>query len=83
MASNKLLSEKKLLEGMTSYNAHADELATISQAELGLELSESEYKVAMKRIEDLLDATPGTQKGDEFEKLISLTDAYESEHYPI
>jgi len=83
MASNKSLSEKELLEGMTSYNAHVDELATISLAEFGFELSEAEYKMAMKRIEALLDATPNTEEGDELEKLVSLVDAYENNHHPI
>ncbi|WP_244943685.1 hypothetical protein [Vibrio algivorus] len=44
----KVLSEKEQLEGMTPYTAHTDELAVVTFGELGLELSESDYKAALK-----------------------------------
>lgn len=82
--SKKRLSEKELLEGMTPYTAHTDELAVVILGELGLELSESDYKAALKRIEFLLDAAePDTPEGDELERLASLVEEYEAKHFPI
>jgi len=68
MMSKKFLSEKKLLEGITPHNAHDDELAPISPDEFGTELSETEYKMAMKIIEHTSDAVPNTQEDDELRK---------------
>ena len=80
----KRLSEKELLDGITPDTAHADELATVSWDELGLEFSESEYKAVMKRIESLFDvAEPGTSEGNELEKLVTWVEAYEEEHFPF
>ena len=80
----KRLSEKELLEGITTDTAHADELATVSWGKLELEFSESDYKAAMKRIESLFDvAEPGTPEGDELEKLVTWVEAYEEEHFPF
>lgn len=82
--SKKRFSEKELLEGITAETAHADELATVSWEELGLEFSESDYKAAMKRIESLFDvAEPGTPEGDELEKLKTWVKAYEEENFPF
>ena len=81
--SKKFLSEKKLLEGITPHNAHDDELAPISFDEFGTELSETEYKMAMKRIEHIFDAVPNTQEGHELEKLILLAEAYENKHVSV
>ncbi|WP_447062509.1 hypothetical protein [Vibrio alginolyticus] len=82
--SKKRLSEKELLDGITPDTAHADELATVSWDELGLEFLESEYKAVMKRIEFLFDvAEPGTPEGDELEKLVIWVEAYEEEHFPF
>lgn len=82
--SKKQLLEKKLVEGLTYHTAHADELATVSLEELGLELSESGYQTAMKRIESLFDAAePGTPEGDELEKLAVLVEVYEAKHFPF
>ncbi|MBF4218468.1 hypothetical protein, partial [Vibrio anguillarum] len=59
--SKKRLSEKELLEGMTPHTAHSDYLAEVTLDELGFEISESDYKAALKRIESLFDAAePGT-----------------------
>ncbi|KDM93140.1 hypothetical protein [Photobacterium galatheae] len=76
-------TEKELVEGLTPWNAHADELASVSPTELGIEASESDYKMALKRIEALFDAEPNTPEGDELEKLISFVEAYENKHHPI
>ncbi|MEZ9398362.1 hypothetical protein AB4393_14870 [Vibrio splendidus] len=65
--------------GMTRHTAHADELATVSLEELGLEPSESDYKAALKRIESLFDvAEPGSPEGDELETLATLVEEYEA-----
>ena len=82
--SKKRLSEKELLDGIAPDTAHADELATVSWDELGLEFLESEYKAVIKRIEFLFDvAEPGTPEGDELEKLVIWVKAYEEEHFPF
>ncbi|MEI8657046.1 hypothetical protein [Vibrio sp. Hal054] len=82
--SKKRLSEKELVEGITPYTAHVDELATVTLDEMGLELSEGDYKAALKRIEFLFDAAePGTPEGDELERLAALVEEYEEKHFPI
>ncbi|EGR1128602.1 hypothetical protein EDL57_11305 [Vibrio cholerae] len=82
--SKKRLSEKELVEGMTPYTAHVDELASVALDELGLELSESDYNAALKRIESLINAAePGTPEGDELERLAALVEEYEEKHFPI
>ncbi|MGO2418714.1 MAG: hypothetical protein ACTH7F_02985 [Vibrio casei] len=81
--SKKRLSEIDLTDGMTSYTAHSDELAIATLAELGIEASESDYRMALERIKAIFDAKPGTPEGDELEKLASFVEAYEEEHYPI
>lgn len=45
--------------------------------------SEQEYKRALKCIETLFDAEPGTPEGNELEMLVSLVEAYEDLHHPI
>jgi len=45
--------------------------------------SQSDYERALRRIEKLWDSPQGTVEGDELEVLITLTEAYEQEHYPI
>ncbi|WP_070967971.1 hypothetical protein [Vibrio sonorensis] len=78
------LSEEELVEGMTPYTAHADELAAAKLDELGLKSSESDYKAALKRIESLFEiAEPGTPEGDELESLAALVEEYEEKHFPI
>ncbi|MCP4545811.1 MAG: transcriptional regulator [bacterium] len=42
--------------------------------------TEDEHEAALRRVEELLDATPGTPYGDELELLILLIEAYEDEH---
>ena len=43
----------------------------------------SDYETALKEIERLFDAEPGTPDGDRLEVLSTLVEAYEDEHYPI
>lgn len=42
-----------------------------------------EHQAALKEIEALWDAPPGSPKGDRLEVLTLLVEAYEREHYPI
>lgn len=84
VVSKKRLSEKELVEGMTPHSAHSDELAEVTLDELGLEISESDYKAALKRIESLFEAAePSTPEGDELERLAALVEEYEEKHFPI
>jgi HTH-type transcriptional regulator / antitoxin HigA len=45
--------------------------------------TQKEYKVALKRIEKLMDAKPRTPQGDELELLATLVEIYEREHEPV
>ena len=42
-----------------------------------------EYEQALKRLEKIFDAHPGTKEGDELEILSILIEKYEDEKYPI
>lgn len=43
----------------------------------------SDYEAALKRIEAIFDAKPGTSMGDELELLTTLVELYEEKHFPI
>jgi HTH-type transcriptional regulator/antitoxin HigA len=45
--------------------------------------TDEEHEAALKQIEALWDAEPGTPEGDEFELWAILIEMYEDEHYPI
>ena len=45
--------------------------------------TKADHRAALKQIERLLDATPGTPAGDRLEVLTTLVDHYESRHEPI
>lgn len=45
--------------------------------------NEHDYEAALKRIEELFDATQNTAEGDELEELITLVSAYEDAHYNL
>jgi len=45
--------------------------------------TEIDYRVALKRLEEIFDAKPGTQKSDELQILGLMVDDYENKHYPI
>lgn len=84
VVSKKRLSEKELVEGITPHTVHSDELAEVTVDELGLEISESDYKSALKRIESLFDAAePSTPEGNELERLTALVEEYEEKHFSI
>lgn len=43
----------------------------------------AEYKAALKRIEEIFDAKPGTPKGEEFDLLATLVELYEDKAFPV
>ena len=45
--------------------------------------TEMDYRNALKRLEEIFDAKPGTQESDELEILGLMVDDYENRHYPI
>ena len=45
--------------------------------------TETEHKKALARIDQLMDARPGTPEGNELELLAALVELYEDEAYPI
>jgi HTH-type transcriptional regulator / antitoxin HigA len=45
--------------------------------------SEADYKIALKRLEEVFDAPVGEPEGDEADILGMLIDEYEKKHYPI
>jgi HTH-type transcriptional regulator/antitoxin HigA len=45
--------------------------------------SEQDYEHALARVDELMDAEPGTHEGDELEVLATLVESYEDKHFPI
>jgi HTH-type transcriptional regulator/antitoxin HigA len=45
--------------------------------------TEKEYESALARINDLMDADPGTPEGDELELLVTLVELHEKAKHPI
>jgi HTH-type transcriptional regulator/antitoxin HigA len=45
--------------------------------------TEKDYEKALARINDLMDADPGTPEGDELELLVTMVEIYEKTEYPI
>ncbi len=45
--------------------------------------SESEYRLALQRVDEIIDAAFDTPEGDELELWTILIDAYEDVHYPV
>ena len=45
--------------------------------------TESDYKEALKEIERIFDAAPGTREGDRLDVLTTLVEAYEEKHFHI
>jgi HTH-type transcriptional regulator/antitoxin HigA len=45
--------------------------------------SETDYKFALKRLEEIFDAPLGTSESDEADVLGLMVDEYEKKHYPI
>jgi HTH-type transcriptional regulator/antitoxin HigA len=44
---------------------------------------EVDYEAALKEVQRLWGAEPGTPEGDRFKVLFTLVEAYEDQHYPI
>ena len=44
---------------------------------------ESDYKEALREIERIFDAAPGTREGDRLDVLTTLVEAYEEKHFHI
>ena len=45
--------------------------------------TEEDYEAACKRIDEIIQAEPGSPEDDELEVLATLVNAYEEEHFPI
>ncbi len=45
--------------------------------------SNSDYEAALKEVERLWGAKPGSRDGDRLDVLATLIDAYEAEHFPL
>ena len=45
--------------------------------------TEADYETVLARIDDLMDAKPGTSEGRELDVLVDLVDLYESRHEPM
>lgn len=43
----------------------------------------TDYQTALKDIDTLLEAQPGTPQGDRLDVLVTLVEAYEAKHFPI
>ncbi len=42
-----------------------------------------DYRAALKDIENLMNAQPGTPEGDRLDILVTLVEAFEARHYPM
>jgi len=45
--------------------------------------TEKDYDLALKRLDKIFDAEPGTKEGDELEVLALIIEDYEKQNYPI
>ena len=45
--------------------------------------SEADYQAALREIEKLMDAQPGSPEGDRLDVLVTLVESYEARHFPI
>lgn len=45
--------------------------------------TEADYRNALRRVDALMDAEPGTEAGDELDVLATLVEAYERDHFPV
>jgi len=45
--------------------------------------AEADHAAALRRIDSLMDARPGTPEADELALLTTLVEAYEDRHFPI
>ena len=45
--------------------------------------TEADYETGLARIDELMDAEPGSPKGRELDALVDIVDLYESRHEPM
>lgn len=45
--------------------------------------TEADYREALRIIEELMTAEPGTPEGERLDVLTTLVESYESKHYPL
>lgn len=45
--------------------------------------TKSDYRAALKEIENLMDAKANTRDGERLDLLVTLVEAYEAKHYPM
>jgi HTH-type transcriptional regulator/antitoxin HigA len=45
--------------------------------------TESDYRVTLKEVEGLMSAENNTAEGEKLDVLVTLIEAYESQHYPL
>jgi HTH-type transcriptional regulator/antitoxin HigA len=45
--------------------------------------TKADYRAALKEVERLWDADPGTPSGDRVDVLVTLIEAYEAKHFPV
>ena len=45
--------------------------------------TEKDYEAALARVDELMDAAPGSPEGDELDVLVDLVELYESKHEPM
>jgi antitoxin component HigA of HigAB toxin-antitoxin module len=45
--------------------------------------TDEDHAATLRRIDDLMDAEPGSPGGDELDVLVTLVEAYEDRHFPI
>ena len=46
-------------------------------------MTEAEYEAALCKIQELMDATPGTPEDEDLERLVCAVEQHEDEHYPM
>lgn len=46
-------------------------------------MTDAEYEAALCKIQELMDATPGTPGDEELERLVCAVEQYEDENYPM
>ena len=45
--------------------------------------TEKDYEAALARVDELMDAAPGSPEGDELDVLVDLVELHESKHEPM
>ena len=45
--------------------------------------TDADHAAALRRIDSIMDALPGTPEADEFDELATLVEAYEDRRFPI